>query len=96
MTDTWRSYAATYQGTPERDGSSSCRARPAPGDPTGLIADVAEELEHRVRTQVRGNAGSNVELRVHLDEVEAHDVAMLGEGGKGVAQLGVGHAVGLG
>ncbi len=31
-----------------------------------------------------------------LSEVEAHDVAMLGEGGKGVAQLGVGHAVGLG
>ncbi len=42
-----------------------------PLPPPGLGADATEEFDHGVGAEIGGDAGADVELGVHLDEVEA-------------------------
>ncbi len=49
-----------------------------------------------VGAEADGDAGADVELGVHLDEVEADHLRARGDGGERIAQLVVAHAVGLG
>ena len=64
--------------------------------PLRLIADEAEEFKHRVGAEVGRQAGSDIKLRVDLDEVEADDVRVLADRLQRIAQLSVAHAVGFG
>ena len=49
--------------------------------PARLATDVPEELQHRVRGEVGGDAGPDVQGRIDLDEIEPDHGAVPGNGG---------------
>jgi hypothetical protein len=52
---------------------------------------VTEELDDRVRRQIRGDTGGDVQLRIYLYQVKPDDPSSFGNRDEGVAQLGVQH-----